>query len=154
MVIATDNTGGRCVILRPSLRSALDLISVVVVGVVLVGAGLGCYILADKYGVPDTWVLFASLGVVSIVVIGRSVRSMFGHPLFIPYFAVWVVVQTAGTAVAFKDYGGIIAIPVALFLLFMGYFVTFQIFGVPPDRKPNGKGKTQETDTTPGENEG
>jgi len=137
---------------RSGLKSALDLVSVVVVAVLLIGGLLGCYALADKYGVPDSWVYIGSLGLLSIVVIGRSVRSMFRHPLFIPYFALWVVVQTAGTAVAFKEYGGILSIPVALFLLFIGYVVTVQLFGVPPDRKPGGE--TRGDDTPPsGDNE-
>jgi hypothetical protein len=125
--------------MRPGLRSALDLVSVVVVAVLLIGAMLGCYMLADKYGIPESWVYVAWLGFLFIAIIARSVRSMFKHPLFIPYFAFWVVAQTAGSAVAVKEYGMVLAIPAMIFLLFVGYVVTFQLFGVPPEARAKGR---------------
>lgn len=112
-----------------------DLMSAVAVALLLVVVFVGGMDLASAHGVSEFWVFTGGMGFALALGIGWTVRSLFNRRLFLPYFVAWMVAQTGSMVVAIKDYGTIAALPAMLVLIFLGYTLTFWLFGVPPNLK-------------------
>lgn len=112
-----------------------DLFSVIAVAVLLVVAFVGGGLFVHAHGVSDSWIFIGMVCVGLAILFGWQVRPLFKRRLFLPYFVVWIIAETVGITRAIRDYGTVAALPVMLILIFLGYTLTFWLFGVPPNLK-------------------
>jgi len=123
---------------QPPKSKALDLLSVIGVAILLVAVFEGGALLARTHGVSNFWVSAGMMAGTFALLLGWTARSLFKRPRFVPYFVALVAAEAGGYALLAERYRALIPLPPMLtgFLLFLaGYFLTFLIFGVPPEAK-------------------
>ena len=88
--------------LRAIITDKLLLIGVALVFIVVL---LTVFVLGDKYHVPTTSLFGGLFSISFIFVIGRGLREKFAKPLFVFYFAAWVVVHSTMMGAAMHYFG-------------------------------------------------
>lgn len=116
-------------------RGVLDILLLVGTAVCLVAAGLGSFILSNKWHIPDLWMYGTWLGIGFIGVFGWSLRSRFRHPLFPFFLLAWTAVHIIVVFAVLKFLSFLLVFPFMALELWLGYFLAFCFFGTPPEYK-------------------
>jgi hypothetical protein len=108
-----------------------DKALLIVAALVLATMGFFSFLLADKYHIRPAWVFAFWLSVGFIAVIGKGLRARFRQPLFVLFFAGWLLIHVLVMVAAMSLLTPAFWIPVIAIELFIGYALTFRLFGLP-----------------------
>jgi hypothetical protein len=93
--------------------------------------GVGSFALAEKYHVPEEYVIAAGIGLLFIWLVGRRFRSRLRQPSFLMFFLLWLVIHTAGSVLVVFTFNLLIGVEFTMIELAIGCVLAHLLFGQP-----------------------
>lgn len=116
-------------------KVTIDLALLIGSALLLIGLGVGSFALSDRYHLSDVWVFATWIGIFFVLVIGRSLRSKFRHPMFVAFFIVWLAIHITVIFIVLKYLTILFVYPFIFLDLWIGYALAFWLFGLPSKDK-------------------
>jgi hypothetical protein len=113
-------------------RSRRDGLLLVGSALLLIGAGAGSFLLADELRLSVALPFGFWLGISFVASVAKIFRSRLREPHFILYLIVWGASYVAGFILVVRRFTMLAALPYIALNLFVGIFIAFLLFGIPP----------------------
>ena len=116
-------------------KYVLDKLLVIAAAFVLAALIFGSYLLSDAYHLPPVWVSSAGVGVLFIATVGWSFRARLRKPFFVPFLIGWLAIHILVTIWVVRLFTILSLWALYSLECWIGYAVTYWLFGLPTDIK-------------------
>lgn len=112
-------------------KKGLDRLALFGSALFLAVAGVGGFLLADKYKINAPWLFGGGASLIFLAVVGWPYRSQFKDPRFVGFFMVWLCVHVCVFLLVLGYLGLLYYLPFVVMELWIGYAIAIRSFGPP-----------------------